>query len=115
MKEYLVIRLAGEHQPVEWLLADGDGTRRSGVSTGSLEQAAAASGDRDVIALVPSEELLSTTAEIPVRSHAKIRAALPQTLHDKLGVRAVIEHEHVIINQNRQCAGNLRQTMILCK
>ncbi|MDH4053984.1 MAG: type II secretion system protein GspL [Gammaproteobacteria bacterium] len=84
MKEYLVIRLAGEHQPVEWLLADGDGTRRSGVSTGSLEQAAAASGDRDVIALVPSEELLSTTAEIPVRSHAKIRAALPYALEENL-------------------------------
>ena len=84
MKEYLVVRLAGEHQPVEWLLADGDGTRRSGVVTGDLEQAADAAGDRVVIVLVPSQELLSTTAEIPARSLAKIRAALPYALEESL-------------------------------
>ncbi|MDH5622347.1 MAG: type II secretion system protein GspL, partial [Gammaproteobacteria bacterium] len=84
MKEYLVVRLAGEHEPVEWLVADGDGTRRSRVVTGSLEQAAAAAGERAVIVLVPAEELLSTTAEIPVRSPAKIRAALPYALEENL-------------------------------
>lgn len=84
MKEYLVIRLAGEHQPVEWILADSDGTRRSEVANGSLEQAAAAAGDHAVIVLVPAEELLSTTAEIPARSLTKIRAALPYALEENL-------------------------------
>lgn len=84
MKEYVVIRLAGDDQNVEWVLADSDGTRRSNVSSGSLAQAAAAAGDRSVIVLVPPQDLLTTTVHIPARSASKIKAALPFALEESL-------------------------------
>ncbi len=84
MQEYVVIRLAGEEQDVEWILADSDGARRSNVASGSLAQAAAAAGDRAVIVLVPSQQLLTTTVHIPARSGSKIRAALPFALEENL-------------------------------
>lgn len=84
MSDYVVIRLAAEDQAVEWVLADSNGTRRSGVSRGSLEHAADAAGDHAVIVLVPAEEVLLTTAHIPARSTSKIRAALPFALEENL-------------------------------
>jgi len=84
MPEYLVIRLRGDEQPVEWLLVDSNGTRRSGVSSGTLEQAAAEVVDRPVIALVPAVDVLTTTVHIPVRSASKIKVALPFALEENL-------------------------------
>ena len=84
MSEYVVIRLAAEHQAVEWVLVDSNGTRRSGVSSGNLEQAAIEVGDHAVIALVPAEDVLLTTVHIPARSSAKIRTALPFALEENL-------------------------------
>lgn len=84
MSDYVVIRLAAGHHAVEWLLADSNGTRRSGVSSGSLEQAAEAAGDHAVIVLVPAEEVLLTSVHIPARSAAKIKAALPFALEENL-------------------------------
>ncbi|HNP65779.1 MAG TPA: type II secretion system protein GspL [Woeseiaceae bacterium] len=84
MPEYLVIRLGAEDQPVEWMLADDTGTRRSEVSNGSLSEAAVAAGDRPVIALVPAVDILTTTVNMPVRSASKIRTALPFALEENL-------------------------------
>jgi general secretion pathway protein L len=84
MSEYVVIRLAAEDQAVEWVLVDNNGTRRSGVSSGNLEQAAIEVGDHAVIALVPAEDVLLTTVHIPARSSAKIRTALPFALEENL-------------------------------
>ena len=84
MSDYVVIRLAAEDQAVEWVLADSNGTRRSGVSSGNLEQAAAAAGDHAVIVLVPAEDVLLTSVHIPARSTSKIRAALPFALEENL-------------------------------
>jgi general secretion pathway protein L len=104
MKEYVVIRLAGDEQNVDWILADSDAARRSDVSSGTLEQAAAAAGDRAVIVLVPSQELLTTTAQIPARSGSKIRAALPFALEESLAED--VERLHFAIG-NRQENGRL--------
>jgi len=84
MSEYVVIRLGAEDQPVQWVQVDSNGTRRSGTSTGSLEQAAAAVGDMSVIALVPALDVLLTSANIPARSTTKIRTALPFALEENL-------------------------------
>lgn len=84
MSEYVVIRLTAEGQPVQWMLADSNGTRRSGLSSGELSQAAADVGDRSVIALVPAVDLISTTVHIPARSNTKIKAALPFALEESL-------------------------------
>ena len=80
MSEYVVIRLAAEDQAVQWILADSSGTRLSNVSTGELSQAAIEVGNRSVIVLVPSVDLLTTTVLIPGRSNSKIKAALPFAL-----------------------------------
>jgi len=84
MSDYVVIRLAAGHHAVEWLLADSNGTRLSGVSSGSLEEAAEAAGDHAVIVLVPAQEVLLTSVHIPARSAAKIKAALPFALEENL-------------------------------
>jgi general secretion pathway protein L len=84
MTEYVVIRLAAEDQAVQWILADSNGTQLSNSSSGSLEQAAAEIGERSVIVLVPSVDVLSTTVHIPARSTAKINAALPFALEENL-------------------------------
>ena len=65
---------------MQWLLADNTGTRRSGVSSGSLQDAAIAAEDRPVIALVPAVDVLTTAVHMPVRSAAKVRTALPFAL-----------------------------------
>jgi general secretion pathway protein L len=84
MTEYLVIRLAAEDQPVEWLVADSRGTLRGGHATGSLVQAAAEVRERAVIVLVPAVDILTTTVHMPVRSKSKVRTALPFALEENL-------------------------------
>jgi general secretion pathway protein L len=84
MSEYVVIRLAAEDQPVQWILADSNGTRLSNVYNGSLSQVVTEIGDRSVIVLVPSVELITTTVHIPARSSSKIKAALPFALEENL-------------------------------
>ncbi len=84
MTEYVVIRLSADSSSVQWVMADSNGTRLGGVSSGNLEQAAAASAKRSVIVLVPSVDLLSTSVHIPARSAAKIKAALPFALEENL-------------------------------
>jgi general secretion pathway protein L len=84
MTEYLVIRLGAEDQPVEWLLADSTGTRRSNVASGPLTQAAAEVIHRDVIVIVPAVDVLTTTVHMPARSSSKIRTALPFALEEQV-------------------------------
>ena len=100
MTEYVVIRLAAEDQDVQWILADSNGTRLGNVSSGSLEQVAAEVGDRSVIVLVPSVELLSTTVHIPARSNAKIKAALPFALEENLAED--VENLHFAIGDRQE-------------
>ncbi len=84
MSEYVVIRLGAEDQPVEWILADSTGTRRSNVASGSLAQAAVEATDRDVIVMVPAVDVLTTTVHMPARSTSKIRTALPFALEEQV-------------------------------
>jgi general secretion pathway protein L len=84
MSEFVVIRLAAENQPVQWLTADSTGALRTRMSTGSLEQAAQEVAGRNVIVLVPSMDVLTTTVKMPVRSASKVRAALPFALEEDL-------------------------------
>ncbi len=99
MTEYVVIRLSADSSSVQWVMADSNGTRLSGVSSGSLEQAAAASAERSVIVLVPSVDLLSTSVHIPARSTAKIKAALPFALEENLAED--VEDLHFSVGQRQ--------------
>jgi len=100
MSEYVVIRLAAEDQAVQWILADSNGTRLSNVSTGELSQAAIEVGNRSVIVLVPSVDLLTTTVLIPGRSNSKIKAALPFALEENLAED--VENLHFAVGERQQ-------------
>ena len=49
---------------------------------GPLEQARGDIGNRDVIVLVPSAEVLTTTVDLPVRGRAKLQQTLPYALEE---------------------------------
>ncbi len=83
MAEFLVIRIGetAEH-PVDWIAVDSTGARRSPPVTGPLLEAINDVGDRDVIVLVPSAEVLTTSIDIPIKSGARLHAALPYALEE---------------------------------
>ena len=84
MSEYLVIRLGEDpNEPVQWIAVDGTGARRSLPGTGTLAEARNDIGDREVIVLVPSAEVLTTSVDIPVKGN-KLNAALPYALEEYL-------------------------------
>jgi len=84
MSEYLVIRIGqNESQPAHWIAVDSTGARRSEPDSGALAAASVDIGDREVIVLVPSAEVLTTSVDIPVKG-AKLQAALPYALEEYL-------------------------------
>lgn len=84
MSEYLVIRIdESENQLANWIAVDSTGARRSQPVIGTLQEAAADIGDRQVIVLVPSAEVLTTSVDIPVKG-ARLQAALPYALEEYL-------------------------------
>lgn len=83
--EYLVIRIENDPaDPAHWIAVDGRGARRSPPVTGPLEEAQADVGDRKVIVLVPSAEVLTTSVDIPVKGGSRLQAALPYALEEFL-------------------------------
>lgn len=83
MSEFLVIRLGTNlDQPVHWIAVDSAGAKLGGPASGTLFEAKAEIGDRDVIVLVPSADVLTTSVDIPVRGGAKLQAALPYALEE---------------------------------
>jgi len=84
MSEYLVIRLGEDpNQQAQWIAVDGTGARRSQPGTGMLAEARDDIGDREVIVLVPSAEVLTTSVDIPVKG-ARLLSALPYALEEYL-------------------------------
>ena len=84
MSEFLVIRLGEKpDQLAQWIAVDSSGARHSTPVAGALSDAAVDIGSRQVIVLVPSAEVLSTTVDIPLKG-AKLIAALPFALEEYL-------------------------------
>lgn len=85
MSEYLVIRL-GEHpeQQAHWIAVDSSGAMHGPPVAGLLSEAKADIGAREVIVLVPSTEVLTTSVDLPIRGGAKLQAALPYALEEYL-------------------------------
>lgn len=85
MAEYLVIRLGEKPQdPCNWIAVDSSGARRSPPVIGPLSEARIDVGDRSVIVLVSSVDVLTTTVDIPIRGGAKLQAALPFALEESV-------------------------------
>jgi general secretion pathway protein L len=85
MAEYLVIRIGhSEDAPADWIAVDASGARQGPPITGPLSEAHVDIGERTVIVLVPSTEVLTTTVDMPIRGGAKMLAALPYALEEQL-------------------------------
>ena len=83
MAEYLVIRIGNSGDaPADWIAVDSSGARRGPPVTGPLSEAHGDIGDRDVIVLVPSVDVLTTTVDMPIKGGAKLQAALPYALEE---------------------------------
>jgi general secretion pathway protein L len=78
----LFIRL-GEHG-ASWATFAPTGQIMSGVSRGPLSDARAAADGRRVVVLVPGIDVLSTQAELPASSPARMRQIVPFSLEDSL-------------------------------
>ena len=85
MSEYLVIRISEDpNQLAQWIAVDSSGARRGPLVAGMLAEAQVDIGDREVIVLVPSAAVLTTSVDIPLRGGAKLLAALPYALEEFL-------------------------------
>lgn len=85
MADFLVIRLGeNANAPAEWIAVDSSGARHGLPATGSLSDASLAIGERSVIVLVPSAEVLTTTVDMPIKGGPKLQAALPYALEEFL-------------------------------
>ncbi len=83
MAEFLVIRIGDTREhPADWIAVDGTGARRGPPVSGPLSEAIHDVGDRNVIVLVPSAEVLITSIDIPVKGGARLQAALPYALEE---------------------------------
>ena len=80
MADYQVIQLR-QDSSCRWVNIDSAGARKSEVWDGSLDQAAASNDGRPVIALLPSEDVLTITTELRARGN-KLLNALPYALED---------------------------------
>lgn len=83
MAETTYLRISGDEQaPVTWLQPDDEGGMLLG--RGELAQAASALGARAVTVLVPTEQVLLTRVELPVRNRQRLLQALPFALEEDL-------------------------------
>lgn len=82
MSEFLVIRM-DQSQPelANWIAVDSTGARLGEPVIGTLQEAAAEVAERNVIVLVPSAEVLTTSVDVPVKG-ARLQAALPFALEE---------------------------------
>lgn len=104
MTEIVVLRPGRDHDAsrdslVEWIVVDDNGTRRSPPGRGTLGEVAAKVRNRPVILLLPATDVLTTTVDLPVRTGAKLNAALPYALEDQ--VAADIETMHFAAGDKR--------------
>ena len=101
MADFLVIKLpASDAAAVRWIVADGNGTVKTQVTMGTLAEAHAAAPDLPVIALAPGGDVATMNVDLPVRSGAKLRTAVPYALEDQLATD--IDDLHFAMGAHRE-------------
>ncbi len=84
MADNIVIRLfENAGRPAEWMLTDSSGARHGAPESGALSDAARAANNLKVIVMLPAEDTLITSAEVPAKG-AKLLQALPYALEEQL-------------------------------
>lgn len=110
MADHLVIRLGNNpEQAAHWIAVDDSGSRRSPPTTGPLAEATNDIGDRSVIVLVPASSVLTTTVNLPIKSRARLRSALPFALEEQLAED--VENLHFAPGE-RDDEGNLHVAVV---
>ena len=101
MADYLVLRFSAvPTEPVEWVVVDQFGAQQGQIEHGDLQAAADASGDKQVIALVPGTNVLRAIIDIPIRNQAKLLQAIPFAMEDQLA--GDIEELHFAIGKRNE-------------
>jgi general secretion pathway protein L len=85
MAEWLLIRMPQAGRAgVSWLVCNDMGQVLLPPQSGTLEQAAQMATTRRVAALVPSDQVLLTDAQLPAKSGAKLHQIVPFALEEQL-------------------------------
>ena len=101
MADFLVIKLpASDNATARWIVADGNGTVKTQVTTGTLAEAHAAAPDLPVIVLAPGGDVATMNVDLPIKSGAKLRAAVPYALEDQLATD--IDDLHFAMGTHRE-------------
>lgn len=83
MADFLVIRIGENAETLaHWIAVDSGGRRLGPPVTGPLSEAHIDARERSVIVMVPSADVLTMTADIPIKGGAKLQAALPYALEE---------------------------------
>ncbi|HET6545889.1 MAG TPA: type II secretion system protein GspL [Rhodanobacteraceae bacterium] len=82
MPDRLLIRLAADGD-LRWLRQSADG-RASGAGTSGAPPAAVLASTREILVLVPAEQVLLTEARLNARNRAQLHKALPYAVEDQL-------------------------------
>jgi general secretion pathway protein L len=82
--DYLFIQLGELRDQATWAAFDAAGRLLTPVSRGSLAAARTQADGRRVVVLVPAAEIVTTQAQVPITSQARLRQMLPFTLEDAL-------------------------------
>lgn len=91
MAENLILRFIAGSDQIRWAVIDGSGALLS-AGDGSLDDAAALTEGKRVIAVAPAASVLRLSAAIPLKGAAKIRQALPFALEEQLAADINSQH-----------------------
>lgn len=101
MRERLVLRLMPDSpDDAEWLVVDSTGRPVGVPERTHLDEVAARASGREVVLIVPGEEVLLCQAHIPSRNRRRILQALPYALEDQLAEDIATLHFAIAPRQN---------------
>jgi general secretion pathway protein L len=82
VSEFLVVRLPEATADASWVVLDSAGHRVSQPESGPLKSAAEAADNRRVILLADGLNVITTTANVPVKGQSRLLKMLPYSLED---------------------------------
>lgn len=100
-RESLILRLSPDDPAqVAWQAVDRLGHAAGAEGAGDLREAAAVVHGRDVVVLVPTEELVITHARVPAKRRQQMLQALPYALEEHLSED--VERLHFAVGERRE-------------
>jgi general secretion pathway protein L len=104
MAESLIIQMRDGVAP-QWMVCNDDGHVAVNAMSGELAQALPLAVGRRVVVIVPSTEVLTTEAEAPAKSAAKLAQVIPYALEER--VADEIEDLHFAVGERNAESGRV--------